>query len=84
MNVKYLITGMAGLLLIAINLAGYFSRDTNVAYGSYAAGQTSDDNIISQDGCSHDCAACGECFPSQEVKSADELNAPSSYTLVVK
>ncbi len=84
---KYMITGIVGLLMIAINLAGYFSRDNTIADASYTSGQMADDNTINQTGCNHDCAACGKCFPPQEIEKsggAYGLNGSSSYNLIIK
>jgi hypothetical protein len=41
---KFIITGIIGLLMVTINLIGIFSRDNTVANASYLSAQMTDEN----------------------------------------
>jgi hypothetical protein len=71
---KFIITGIIGLLMITINLIGFFSRDNTVVNASYLSAQMTDENKISQTGCNQDCAACGKCFSGQSANITQEIS----------
>jgi hypothetical protein len=62
---KHLVMGLAGLLMLALNIIYFYSNNNPALHSCYAAGQSTD-FTISQIGCSHNCSACGRCFTISE------------------
>lgn len=85
MKTEYVVAGLAGLLMIGVNLAGLPGRDNAVLGANCNASQSS--NNISIDGCNHDCYGCGKCFSEQGAATYRQASAVLSkfpYNLIVE
>ena len=83
---KHLAMGLAGLLLMALNIIYFYAHD-NTAINGNAVGQSVDSVTIGQVDCTHDCSTCGRCFPisdNETLETSYSLTEAASFKLIVK
>ncbi|MDD5648025.1 MAG: hypothetical protein PHY03_03735 [Dehalococcoidia bacterium] len=83
---KHLAIGLAGLLLMALNII-YFYAHENTAINGNAVVQSVDCVTMGQVDCTHDCSTCGRCFPISNNKTLEtsySVTEVATYKLIVK
>jgi len=66
---KHIAIGLAGLLMLALNIIYFYAHDNVLANAGDTAGQPADNVTINQIDCTHDCSACGRCFNVNDNKT---------------